>query len=189
MSPVPSVRSFFRSSSASLLPPSHPVHRPKPNLAWIPAWIVGPRHDDLRPVRPRRFINARPRHSLLFFLSAETSGNGRRRTPCRSQERRNKNSIWSRGRSYGVVPKLPHSRNTENTVDDQFSNGESSGGGFRRKMERERHRGAKPLIDSPVRRFLFHRWWRFPRIGTRRAFGGCAWRLSHRGETKTSVSR
>ena len=72
---------------------------------------------------------------------------------------------------------------------DQFSDEESSGGGFRRKMERERHRGAKPLIDSPVERFLFHRWWRFRRIGTRRAFGGCAWRLSHPGETKTSVSR
>lgn len=81
MSPVPSVRSFFRSSSASLLPPSHPVHRPKPNLAWIPAWIVGPRHDDLRPVRPRRFINARPRHSLLFSprrRPRETDDDGRR---------------------------------------------------------------------------------------------------------------
>ncbi|KOC68102.1 hypothetical protein WH47_03260, partial [Habropoda laboriosa] len=33
-------------------------------------WIVARRHDDLRPVRPRRFINARPRHSLLFSLLA-----------------------------------------------------------------------------------------------------------------------
>lgn len=31
-----------------------------------PVWTVGSRHDDLRAVHPRRFINASLRHSLLF---------------------------------------------------------------------------------------------------------------------------
>lgn len=127
--------------SFHLDPPPRPVRAGRtrtsdgsPRGSWVP------RHDDLRPVRPRRFINARA-HGIGYFFA---SGGER---PRETAWRTDKNRISARG----MVAK-PRKTNGVTSVPRRGADGN---GGFGKKLGTRSKGGAKPLIDSLVRGFLF----------------------------------
>lgn len=159
-SPVPHSPSLLSISTRLPLAPSHTARTRTSDGSPRGSWV--PRHDDLRAVRPRRFINARTHGIRYFFASG-----GKR--PRETAEDGQKLDI-SRDGGGGT-----ENKRCRCYVGSETKSGDDGNDRFGKKLGTRSKGGAKPLIDSLVRGFLF-RLMAFP--SNRRAaylwLGACA---------------